>query len=161
MTEVQVVVRPPDIPSKWDWTIPLTQGKVALVDEQDYESVLQYKWYAVEDGKTFYGRSRQAPGYATHVAMHRFILGLIDSVPEVDHWNRDGLDNRRCNLRIVTRAQNALNREAPLKGVVFDPRYKTRPFKVRYRGKYLGQFATRVEAELAYLTAREDDPDVI
>lgn len=57
--------------------IPLTQGKVALVDDDDFEWLSQFKWYAVKFGRTFYA-VRQAPrvnGKQRKIWMHREVLG--------------------------------------------------------------------------------------
>lgn len=96
--------------------IPLTQGQHALVDDEDYEFLNQFKWCA-----------HKAPGYdvyyavRTHcceikdgkrinkrIAMHRLIMDAPKGL-EVDHINRVGTDNRKSNLRIVTRRQNSHN----------------------------------------------------
>jgi len=92
--------------------IPLTQGKFALVDPEDYEKLSKYNWYAVRSPRGFYavrsvnaknGRSGQK-----NVRMHRVIL----KAPEgkfIDHINHNGLDNRKSNLRICTMQQNSWN----------------------------------------------------
>ncbi len=85
-------------------TIPLTQGKVALVDDDDYAALSQVKWCAHEEGPRWYAVRRTC---GKIVRMHRAIL--VGS-PTVDHINGDGLDNRRCNLRATSRSLNALNR---------------------------------------------------
>ena len=85
--------------------IPLTQGKVALVDLEDYESLSTIDWCAAKARKTFYAVGRIE---GRQIAMHRFILGSpIDLF--VDHRSGDGLDNRRQNLRACTIQQNLLN----------------------------------------------------
>lgn len=79
--------------------IPLTQGYVTLVDDADYEWLSRWKWH-------YHG------GYAERgdgVLMHREITDC-PAGKEVDHINHDPLDNRRENLRVVTRWQNMLNR---------------------------------------------------
>ena len=96
--------------------IPLSQGKVALVDDEDFDVLAAVKWYAMRDGCTFYaGRKvRRSDRKQTTEQMHRVVLArklgrtIADSM-HVDHENSDGLDNRRGNLREVTRAQNARN----------------------------------------------------
>lgn len=84
-------------------TIPLTQGKVAMVDEADYEMLRRFTWRYHRAGYALTG-SRHA------VLMHRVIM-LPDPGVEVDHINRDGLDNRRSNLRLCCRSENARNQK--------------------------------------------------
>jgi hypothetical protein len=91
-------------------SIPLTQGKVAIIDEADLPLVAPFKWYLQRHTEPFYALgSLLCRGGFVRVSMHRLI---IDAPPasHVDHINGDGLDNRRCNLRLVTRAQNMRNR---------------------------------------------------
>lgn len=85
--------------------IQLTRGFVALVDEQDFERVNQYRWNCMNHG------AAQARIGTERVQMHRFILGLSkDDKTVVDHINHNRLDNRRCNLRVGTHADNSANR---------------------------------------------------
>ncbi len=86
--------------------IPLTRGRVALVDDEDYIRLSPYKWYATTAG---YAATRSDPDHpGRHHYMHRVIMqarrGQI-----VDHINGDTLDNRRANLRFVTQTQNLQN----------------------------------------------------
>ena len=92
--------------------IPLTQGKVAIVDDADFEWLNQWKWHYLAGTYTGYavrhirtgGKPRQRA-----ILMHRLILSPPPGT-ESDHINRNGLDNRRENLRICTRGQNHANR---------------------------------------------------
>jgi hypothetical protein len=110
-------------------------------------------------------------GYAAHsyfhrgyVFMHRVILGAKAS-QEVDHINGDALDNRRANLRLCTRAQNAANRrlhannKSGYRGVGYSGR-QAHPWAARIRVNYkllpLGNFATPEEAAVAYDRAALD-----
>jgi hypothetical protein len=79
----------------------------ALVDEQDLPLVAPFKWSLIQGYAT---RGEGARGDQRMVRMHRQILGLQpgDRV-EVDHVNRDKLDNRRANLRIADRFVNCQN----------------------------------------------------
>jgi AP2 domain len=90
--------------------IPLTQGQVALVDDADFEWLSAFKWHAHKrPGGTFYAL-RNVPslrGGRTTLRMHRAILS---GIPEVDHVNRNSLDNQRYNLRPATHSQNLANR---------------------------------------------------
>ena len=89
--------------------IPLTQGLFALVDDEDFEWLSQWKWWIQEAGQTFYAvRGIRKNGKLTVVLMHRLIIGARDEFL-VDHKNGYGLDNRRFNLREATRAQNKIN----------------------------------------------------
>lgn len=139
-------------------SIPLSQGKVALVDDGDYESLSRYKWCAKFcDGKWYAARSTGGRLNLQRLYMHRVIL-QAQSDQMVDHRNRDGLDNRRSNIRIATPGQNQYNS--------IRPRSNTSGFKGVQRGrnghgwqavikvekktKYLGQFPTKEEAAQAY-----------
>lgn len=90
--------------------IPLTQGKVALVDDEDYERVVQYKWNAHyhKPSGNWYAR-RTIDGLGRQISMHRFIMSA-PAGSKVDHIDRDGLNNQRSNLRFATTAQNGANR---------------------------------------------------
>jgi hypothetical protein len=90
--------------------IPLSQGKFAIVDDADYEWLNQWKWTADKSASsdTWYARRGEGRPSRKKSHMHRVIMNAPDGM-EVDHVNGDGLDNRRENLRICTRAQNAHN----------------------------------------------------
>ncbi len=91
--------------------IPLTQGKVALVDAEDYEELSRFKWHAQRNKSTYYAvrNGRRLDGKRCAVLMHRVIIdppaGML-----VDHISRDGIDNRRSNLRVCSIAENNRNR---------------------------------------------------
>ena len=94
--------------------IPLTQGKVALVDDDDYERVSEHKWHALKRGKMFYAgrsKSRRDPTGRGTILLHHFILG-IPSQQQIDHRDRDGLNCQKQNIRPCTHAQNNQNRRA-------------------------------------------------
>jgi HNH endonuclease len=92
-------------------TIQLTQGKSAIVDDEDYEYLSKVKWQARQNvGKNWIATRnvRKNCVYSTFY-MARIILEAPSNL-EVDHINHDTLDNRRINLRLATRSQNCANR---------------------------------------------------
>ncbi|OHB81180.1 MAG: hypothetical protein A2W31_05055 [Planctomycetes bacterium RBG_16_64_10] len=90
-------------------TVQLTKGKVALVDDRDYPLVSRYRWKAIRPRTIWYAQ-RNAWNGRRYVGlfMHRVVMAVGDG-ERVDHVNCDGLDNRRSNLRVATRSENAAN----------------------------------------------------
>lgn len=86
-------------------TIPLSLGRVAVVDDDDYPYLSRFSWYC--DG-TYAVRTGVHKGVRYAVKMHRVILHA-PGTREVDHINGDTLDNRKDNLRLVTHGQNMQN----------------------------------------------------
>ena len=91
--------------------IPLSgkngEGKSAIVDDEDYEKIYKIKWFYVKG----YAMSRDG------ISMHRLIMSPPSDM-EIDHKNHDRLDNRKNNLKICTRKENARN--VPHKGYHYD-----------------------------------------
>jgi hypothetical protein len=80
--------------------------KVALVDDQDFYAVSLLRWHLMKIG---YASNNQRVGKGhQRIYMHRFILNPAKWL-EVDHLNGNRLDNRRSNLRVCTRRENARN----------------------------------------------------
>lgn len=142
--------------------VKLTQGKVALVDDEDFERINQHKWYAQKREHTFYAvrKLSRENGKQERVYMHREVMSVPKGV-EIDHRFGDGLDNRKENLRRASRQQNACNQglrkdnTSGLKGVSrFRSRWRA---DIRHGNKkiYLGLFATDAEASQAYATASQ------
>lgn len=88
--------------------INLTQGKRALVDNEDYKHLNQWKWHYSQYG---YASRRyvKSDGKITKILMHRQIFNANVGI-ELDHINGNRIDNRKHNLRICTRSQNAMNK---------------------------------------------------
>jgi len=88
--------------------INLTQGKFALVDDDDYEKLNKHKWHAVKKGRVFYV-ARKTTNDGT-VYMHRYLLGLKSGDDKFgDHIDRNPLNNRMSNLRVVDVVGNLRN----------------------------------------------------
>jgi hypothetical protein len=141
--------------------IPLTQGKYAIVDPEDYERLSKYKWQVRKEARTFYAtrsKPREKGKKRKYISMHRDVL----PVPEgmfVDHINHNGLDNRKANLRPATPAQNALNRRSrknkkftEYKGITWNKQNKKWVVRIKHNDKrmFLGCFDDEVEAAKAY-----------
>lgn len=142
--------------------IPLTRGKFALVDNDDFHIVSRHKWYA---RRHRHGPNRREQWYAvrtTHVGdrvvminMHNEILNVMP----VDHANGDGLNNQFFNLRPATVTQNNFNARkraktssSRFKGVHWCSTRKKWIAKITFLGQnnYLGQFPTEELAAAAY-----------
>ena len=143
--------------------IPLTQGKVAIVDDDDYEKVNLYKWYAHKNRYKYYAR-RKLYGQNKWIFMHWFILNLDMHDYPVDHINGNGCDNRKSNLRICTHSQNRSNSQRELKrncsskykGVYCIGENKW-VSKIRFNKKqyHLGTYSKEEDAFLAYKKAAD------
>lgn len=141
--------------------IPLTQGKVTIIDDDMINRVSYFKWYTIKKSRrvgdayyvvTSFGKKRR------HLSMHRLIMGNICDEFNVDHINGNGLDNRRENLRICTNSQNAMNRRKLLgcssiyKGVFYQKRLKKWAARYKINGvrTVIGYFDNEEGAALAY-----------
>lgn len=146
-------------------TVPLygakAAGRVALVDHEDYDLVMQYRWNLWEYERPG-GRKRGPYAIANlrgggTITMHKLLTGYR----QTDHENHNGLDNRRSNLRDATAAQNAQNRRkrsdsrSRFKGVLWLRQTSRWCARIRVAGKerHLGSFTDEVDAAKAYNAA--------
>jgi hypothetical protein len=143
--------------------IPLTQGKVAIVDNEDYERLSRYRWRAFAGNsckRVFYAvRYSRKEGKDKTIRMHREILDVPNGF-YTDHIDGDGLNNQKNNLRVCSTSQNGLNRRkgsncaSGYKGVDRQHRCSQREWRARIQvsGKriLLGHYKTREEAAAAY-----------
>lgn len=153
-------------------TVPLhgkkAAGRVALVDDADYDLVMPRRWWVLERkikgqrGRGPYAVTRivKADGRRSLISMHQVITGY----PMTDHKNHDGLDNRRSNLRPATKVQNGGNSRPYLgassryKGVHWHSQRRAWRAAINHQGKnrHLGTFSVEEDAALAYdIAARE------
>lgn len=142
--------------------ILLTQGKTAIIDNDDYKLVSKYKWHYADylDGRG-YAKTYNRGNKPHLLRMHRLILGAKDG-EKVDHINQNTLDNRRENLRFVTQSQNMMNmkprrtNKSGYKGVcrISNELYKHRPWLATTwkdcKQVHIGYFTTAKEAAKAY-----------
>ena len=155
--------------------IPLTQGKVALVDDEDYAALNAFKWSAYRGGRTWYAvRAIRRPGGGqTTESLHRVVLARklnrdLTKKEYCDHVDGDGLDDRRENLRSVTWDQNMRNcwrRKADATsqymGVSWHKARGKWRARIRVPGKvvFLGYHATDIDAAMvreAYIGAHPE-----
>ena len=139
--------------------IPLTQGKHAIVDPDDYERLSRYNWYVRKTPQTFYAkRSTLTRKTITPIYMHRCVI-KVPAGMVADHINHNGLDNRKAKLRPVTRAQNNRHKKkintkcrSMYKGIYYDRRDGVWYARITCNGKaiYLGSFKDEIEAAKAY-----------
>jgi hypothetical protein len=148
--------------------ISLTQGKVALVDEELFDSLNQREWWYSErkssHGRTGYAMANKLPwtryNHKTEL-MHRVILahyGVDYRGKDIDHIDGNGLNNQLSNLRVVSRSENNVNSDKPqnntsgFKGVYPHSTADKWCAQIGVNGKrnYLGYFDTPIEAAKAY-----------
>ena len=139
--------------------IPLTQGKYAIVDPEDYERLSRHKWHLNMDVHTNYAcRNIMIGPKKVQIKMHREILKPPRHL-FVDHINHNGLDNRKANIRLATRSQNSWNRishklntSSRYKGVHWHIHSKKWVARIGVNGRRiaLGYYDDQVEAAKAY-----------
>jgi hypothetical protein len=141
--------------------IPLSKGKVAFVDDEDYDFLIGLgTWYCHSAGYAEHALPRPRRG---SILMHRVIMQRMcpGYKGDVDHRNTNALDNRRRNLRQATKRENARNRgpqrnnKTGFKGVSFEARRQKYVARIKTDTyyKFLGYFATPIEAADAYQKA--------
>lgn len=135
----------------------LSQCRVALIDNVDAPRILRHKWHL---GTTGYAvrtvRTVESPR-GTTVRMHRVIAGTPKGM-DTDHINGRILDNRRCNLRHATHAENTRNSATPssnrsgYRGVGWHPQRNKWRARIKTGGveRHLGLFDSAKEAAMAY-----------
>ena len=139
--------------------IKLTQGKVTQVDDDVFDYLNQFNWYAEKGYNTYYAaRKITINGLKTSTRMHTVIL-KIDKGSICDHIDHDGLNNQKSNLRICSHFQNMRNRKsnhnAKSRYLGVSPSGRNnlpwRTFiEINRKSTSLGYFKTEEEAALAY-----------
>lgn len=141
--------------------IPLTQGKFAVIDPEDYERLSKYKWHLVKSPTGMYAARWQRFAYTNkrkRIWMHRELIDVPANMV-CDHVNRIGLDNRKANLRPATVSQNLCNRpkrrtktRSKYKGLEWDKTQRKWKVRIQLDGRktYLGSFDNELDAAKAY-----------
>lgn len=137
--------------------IPLTQGREAIVDDEDFEKLSEFKWFVSSMGKSktlFYAGSH-IEKKSSFTLMHRFILNSPKG-KNVDHIDGNGLNNQRSNLRLCTQSENIRNSKqkkskSGYRGVFWLKSNKKWMAYISHERKsiYIGSFSTAKEAAMA------------
>jgi hypothetical protein len=143
--------------------VELTQGQFAIVDDEDYEHLINRKWYAIKRGRDYVAVCHTPVTINKNrplMLMHRIILNLkVEDKRVVDHINHNTLDNRKNNLRICTDAENTRNQRvrnitktSKFKGASLQKTSKLWRSQIRfnYKNINLGDFKTQLQAARAY-----------
>jgi hypothetical protein len=113
--------------------IPLTQGKFAIVDPDDYERLRRYRWHVNKSAHTYYAvhsltNGKNAP--RKNLQMHNLVIDVPPGM-YCDHINHNGLDNRKANLRPASRTQSVWHRR---KFIRRTPGGFNKPSRSKYKG---------------------------
>jgi hypothetical protein len=136
-------------------TIPLTQGYVALVDDSDYDELIRHKWHVnIGSRSSIYARRKETRnGKRVSIYMQCQLMGITpgDRSVEVDHRDRDGLNNQRDNLRVCPHQKNSFNRKAfggasQYRGV----KRSGKKWRACLGITHIGVFESEIEAARAY-----------
>jgi hypothetical protein len=148
-----------------EWEIG--RGKYVIIDDDDVPLFLSHKWRPWWCGNRWYAvRGDYSSGKLQIIYLHR----LINKTPkgmETDHINGNGLDNRKCNLRSVTKRQNAQNKHIKKTSKypgVFWHKHKNRwcsRIRICGKTKELGLYKVEDDAFKAYKKAIESLGEVV
>jgi hypothetical protein len=146
--------------------IKLSRGMYALISDEDYDFVSQWKWCLKPGRNTFYAQrsigyyDKEGKRRTKTVTLHKAILQATDSEVHIDHRDGNGLNNQRFNLRTATRTQNKVNSnrartsKSPKRSIYRGVGVRDKLFRVafRYRGKivYYRSFTSEHDAGRKY-----------
>ena len=151
--------------------IPLTQGKFAIVDDEDYKRINKYKWHTTKDTNVFYAKTHVRVKDENFkiknkvIGMQMLVLNLTMSSTrkmDIDHRDGDGLNNKKNNLRLATHAQNIMNQRlnkvntSGYKGVSWHRNKWRAQIKKDGKRHHLGLFTCLIKAAKAYDEAAKE-----
>lgn len=152
-------------------SIPLSQGKVAIIDDEDFPLVSQFKWCFRADTDRSGGyalRHIKIDGKAKKMYLHRLLMEPEEG-KEVIFLNHDKLDCRRENLKVVSHEEARQHHrvrcdsKSGIKGVKYNPGFNTWSAYVYRHGHcyHIGTYATKEAAEAAYAAAlKKENPEL-
>ena len=124
-------------------TLLSTKNEKILLSDEDYNAITIHTWYVNKNG--YAERQVQIAGKRKAVYLHYLIIGKPPEGKIVDHINGNKLDNRKENLRFITRQQNQYNRHKD-RGISFARKKWVAYIHHDYKKIHLGSFTTREEA---------------
>lgn len=145
--------------------IPLGHNEFALIDDEDFDFINQWKWCLFKTKRTTTKYAKRgvyvSKGKSKTIFMHRILLGLNDPNILCDHKDHNGLNNQRNNLRPATKSQNCANKKPPKNttsnylGVSWHKLSKRWIVHIRSKGvhKHVGLFKNEKDAAIAYNVA--------
>ena len=131
--------------------IPLTQGQVALIDDEDFERVNKFKWQATKKRNGYYARRSVYGGNSIY--LHSFIMNTRSQLDHIDH---NGLNCQKINLRLANHSQNQQNTKkknsgtSQYKGVSWNGKKWFAQIKINGITKYIGLYDNEIDAAKAY-----------
>ena len=126
----------------------------AIIDHDDVDRVREVRWYPVCERKRKVGVYVKGTVNGKTTSLHSYILGQTRKGHDIDHINRNPLDNRKCNLRLVSHATNNRNHRtyssnsSGANGVMFEPR--------KARNRWYAQILTKDGHITVYCSTREE-----
>lgn len=150
--------------STGQWLVPLTRGLLAIIDAEDSEAIDGFNWRADPSRNTFYAsrHGRDGAGNKIKVYMHQAVAEK-HGLPVVDHKNRNGLDNRKSNLRPCSYSFNGANSptkcgSSKFRGVSWSSKDRVwrSQITVNYRHRNIGSFNSERDAAMAYDEAAKE-----
>jgi len=131
------------------YKIPLTKGKFALIDKDDFDFISRFKWHIHSKGYAVKAGINHSKCF-----MHKLIMNTPDGMV-CDHINRDRLDNRKSNLRNCTKSEDLKNRTPKhgMAGITYRKDRKVWQSQICIDGKtkYLGTFRDKLSAYKNYM----------
>jgi hypothetical protein len=145
--------------------IQLSQGKVAIVNDERFEFLNSFKWSACKYDNNYYAiRHTYINSKRVNQRMHILIMGDNPLKLHIDHRDGNGLNNQDDNLRFCTRSQNLMNqyvrknKSSKYKGVCWDAKLNKfrAQIKLNKKTQSLGQFNNEIDAAKAYNVAAKE-----